>query len=366
MSRRLLAGALLVSLRVPSLRFLVHFDEVTPARAATSGPSARRLKWVLSSPPVPLLDWRVRRLIINADDFGFTSGVNRAIVEAHTGGVVTSSTLMANGAAFAEAARLAGTAPRLSIGCHVVLLDGRPVLPAERIPTLTARSSARPQPATSDFRDGLKTFAARALAGRINPEEIEAEACAQIRKIQSAGIRVSHIDTHKHTHLFPAVLRPVLKAASSCGVRAVRNPFGPRFPLQSTRLLARPGLWARFLEVRVLRRFAGKFREAVEREGLSTPDGTLGIEVTGVLDDTLFRAIAQSIPEGTWEFVCHPGYNDADLQVAGTRLRASRETELEVLTSTHARKILSDQGIALISYHDLNTGAPATASSGQA
>jgi len=297
----------------------------------------------------------VRRLIINADDFGFTSGVNRAIVEAHTAGVVTSSTLMANGPAFAEAAHLARTAPGLSIGCHVVLIDGIAALPAERIPTLTAGNSATLHSAAPHFRDGLKTFAARALAGRINSEEIEAEACAQIRKIQSTGIKISHIDTHKHTHLFPGVLRPLLKAASACGVRAVRNPFGPRFPFKSTQLLARPPLWTRFLEVRVLRRFASKFRDAVAQEGFSTPDGTLGIEVTGVLDATLFRAIAQSIPEGTWEFVCHPGYNDADLRAAKTRLRESRETELRVLTSPHARKMLADQGIALISYHDLNS-----------
>ena len=294
----------------------------------------------------------MRRLIINADDFGFTAGVNRAIVEAHTGGVVTSSTLMANGPAFAEAASLARTVPALSIGCHVVLIDGEAVLPAERIPTLTAQNSAAPR-----FRDGLKTFAARALAGRINPEETEAEASAQIRKIQSTGINISHIDTHKHTHLFPAVLRPLLKAASACGVRAVRNPFGPRFPLKSTQLLARPNLWARFLEVRVLRQFSSKFRDAIAQEGFSTTDGTLGIEVTGVLDDTLFRAIAQSVPEGTWEFVCHPGYNDADLQAANTRLRESRETELQVLTSPRARQMLSDQGIALISYQNLSSSS---------
>jgi len=295
----------------------------------------------------------VRRLIINADDFGFTLGVNRAIVEAHTRGIVTSATLMANGAAFAEAAQLAGTAPDLSTGCHVVLIDGTPVLPPERIPSLTTRERRAP-----GFRDGLKSFAARALAGRINPQEIEAEACAQIRKIQAAGINLSHIDTHKHTHLFPAVLRPLLKAASACGIRAVRNPFGPRFPLRSTQILARPGLWTRLVEVRILRRFAGKFREAVEQEGFSTPDGTLGIEVTGALDQSLFRAIAESIPEGTWEFVCHPGYNDATLTAARTRLRASRETELQVLTLPGARKLLSDHEISLISYRDLTPGGP--------
>jgi chitin disaccharide deacetylase len=286
----------------------------------------------------------MRRLIVNADDFGFTSGVNRAIVEAHVGGVVTSTTLMANGPAFEEVAQLAKTIPKLSVGCHVVLIDGRPVLRSEQLPSLTRDSR---------FRDGLLTFATRAITGRIDAEEITAEATAQIRKIQSAGIAVSHIDTHKHTHLFPKVLRPLLRAAGACGVRALRNPFGPRLPLRSAQLLARPGLWTRYAELHVLGGFAGKFREAVDREGFVTPDGTLGIVVTGALDETLFQAIARSIPQGTWEFVCHPGYNDADLQVAETRLRQSRETELRVLTLPAARELLLRQDIELISYREL-------------
>lgn len=286
----------------------------------------------------------MRRLIINADDFGFTSGVNRAIVDAHTGGVVTSSTLMANGQAFHDARQLAKQLPNLSIGCHVVLIDGEPLLSAEKLPSLIQ---------SKRFRDSLKAFAARAVTGKIKPEEISAEATAQIKKIQSTGITVSHFDTHKHTHLFPKVLRPLLRAAAECGVRAVRNPFGPRFPLRSTQLLARPNLWTRFAEVRILRTFAGKFREAVQGEGFATPDGTLGIEVTGTLDENLFSAIASSIPEGTWEFVCHPGYNDPDLQKAHTRLRESREIELRVLTLPAARAILAQNDIELISYREL-------------
>ena len=286
----------------------------------------------------------MKRLVINADDFGFTSGVNRAIVEAHTRGVVTSSTLMAKGRAFGEALELTKTVPRLGIGCHVVLIDGEPVVEPGTIPSLAEDGR---------FRDGLKTFAARALTGRMDASQIEAEASAQIRRIQSAGISVSHVDTHKHTHLFPPILAPVLRAAAACGVKAVRNPFGPKFPLRSSQLLARPGLWTRFAEVKVLGRFAGKFRESVDREGFSTTDGTLGIEVTGTLDETLFRVIAASVPDGTWEFVCHPGYNDADLQAAKTRLRDSREMELRVLTLPTAREVLAKDGVELISYRDL-------------
>jgi predicted glycoside hydrolase/deacetylase ChbG (UPF0249 family) len=286
----------------------------------------------------------LRRLIVNADDFGFTPGVNRAIVEAHTLGIVTSSTLMANGPAFGEATQMAKASSALSVGCHIVLIDGEPVLDPSRLSTITR---------SRKFRDGLKTFAARALTRRMNAGEIESEARAQIQKIQSAGIAVSHIDTHKHTHIFPQILRPLLRAARGCGVLALRNPFGPRFPLRSSQLLSQPNLWTRFAELRILSRFAGQFRRAVDREGFATPDGTLGIEVTGTLDERLFQAISQSIPDGTWEFVCHPGYNDADLAAAKTRLRESRELELKVLTMPAAREVLAQAGVQLISYRDL-------------
>ena len=254
---------------------------------------------------------------------------------------------MANGPAFSEAVKLAGTAPGLSIGCHVVLIDGQPVLPAQEIPSLVGNDGS--------FRDDLKGFVARAIGKRIDAGQIEAEATAQILKIQTAGISVSHLDTHKHTHLFPHVLRPVLRAAATCGVRSLRNPFGPRRPLRSGELLGRPNLWKRHVEMRILSRFAGKFREEVNHHGFAAPDGTLGVEATGVLDEKLFRAIAETIPEGTWEFVSHPGYNDAELQQANTRLRDSREKELRVLTMPGARETLQQAGIELISYRELSS-----------
>lgn len=286
----------------------------------------------------------MRRLIVNADDFGLTSGVNRAIVKAHTEGVVTSATLMATGSAFGEVWELAKQNPKLSIGCHVVLIDGEPVLPSARVPSLT--QSGR-------FRDDLKTFAALAFTGQLDTTEIASEATAQIRRLQAAGFCVSHFDTHKHTHLFPRVLSPLLQAAGECGVRAVRNPFGPRLPLRSSELLRRPNLWKRWAELRMLGSFAGRFHKIVQREGLITTHGTLGIEVTGTLDESLFTAIATSVPEGTWELVCHPGYNDSDLQSAKTRLRESREVELRVLTLPRSREILTRQEVELISYRDL-------------
>jgi hopanoid biosynthesis associated protein HpnK len=308
----------------------------------------------------------VRRLIINADDFGLTDGVNRAIVESHEQGVVTSTTLMANGPSFQDAVALSRNLPKLSVGCHVVLVDGRPLLRAEQVSSLLApfpnrkilrqgvvREVAATAGTEPQFRDGFGATLTASLRNRLRQDEIELEVAAQIRKLQEAGIGVSHVDTHKHLHMLPGVAEAVIRAARSCGVKAIRNPFIPVRPLAAAHLLRRPGLWTRYTETKILRRFSGDFRRRVADAGMDTTEGSLGIIVTGSLDQQLFRAIMGSVPEGTWEFVCHPGYNDEQLDQVRTRLRISRERELKVLTSDDARKIILDHGIALISYRDL-------------
>jgi hopanoid biosynthesis associated protein HpnK len=292
-----------------------------------------------------LLSCRVRRLIVNADDFGLTRGVNRAIVESHRDGIVTSSTLMANGQAFEDAIAHAKSASRLSVGCHVVLVDGSPVLGGQQASTLFDQKAD-----DGRFYDGLGAFALRAVSGRVDADEIEAEVTAQIRKLQSAGVSVSHLDTHKHTHILPQVLRALLRAARTCGVPAVRNPFGPvRFSI----LAKYPSLWKRYSQVTVLNRLGGRFRNSVTNAGMLTTDGTVGVVATGVMDSYLFRSIVDSLPEGTWELVCHPGYNDAELGSIRTRLRESRAVELRLLTSPKALELLVRSGVQLISYRDL-------------
>ncbi len=290
----------------------------------------------------------MRRLIINADDFGLTAGVNRGILEAHGHGVVTSATLMATASAFAEAVQLAQSAPRLGVGCHLVLVDGSPVLSAAQIPSLIVGRNEHKDGAR--FREGLGSFALLAIFGRLVPEQIEAEATTQIRKLQSSGVAVSHLDSHKHTHMFPQVLRPLLRAAKACGVRALRNPFAP---IRGMLLGERSSSWNRWMRVRALQNLAGEFRRTVREAGMITPDGTFGIVATGALDDRLFRFMVEKLPEGTWEFVCHPGYNDAALQGVRTRLRESRALELRLLTSTATHDLLARSGIQLISYRDL-------------
>ena len=286
----------------------------------------------------------MRRLIINADDFGLTAGVNRAILEAHEHGVVTSTTLMANSLAFEEAVQLAQSRFSLSTGCHVVLLDGKPLIDPGRLPSLVDGKDG------NSFREGVSGFVLRTLCGRIDPDQVEAETTAQIRKLQSHGIDVSHVDSHKHTHMFPPALQGILRAARTCGVTAIRNPFEV---VAANFVRLQRGLWKRYAQVKTLHGLAGYFRKAVAKAGLRTPDGTLGIVATGHLNPDLFREIADNMPEGTWEFVCHPGYLDADLRSFATRLRKSRVEELAVLTSPDTRAALERKGVQLISYRDL-------------
>ncbi len=285
----------------------------------------------------------MRRLIVNADDFGLTSGVNRAIIEGNRSGIVTSATLMANAKAAESAIDLAKAQPSLKTGCHVVLIDGVPL--TANLPSLTNGSS--------HFRTSLKQFAFAAIRGQISAEEIQREAEAQIRKIQSRGIELTHLDSHKHTHMFPHVLRPVLRAAKACGIRAIRNPFEPLRSWPIGMVLGTPGLWLRSAGVMAFQMFAAEFRRALKEEGMVSTDGTVGIAVTGLLDQQKLLRILEALPEGTWELVCHPGYSDSDLQAAGTRLTQSREIELAALTSVDTKKALARCHIELISYADL-------------
>ena len=290
----------------------------------------------------------MRRLIINADDFGLTVGVNRAIVEAHEHGVVSSATLMANGQAFADAVCLARSTPRLGVGCHVALVDGAPLLHQTQVSSLLDNGSS--SAGAPRFREGILKFGALALLDRLGADEIEAEATAQIRKLQASGIAVTHLDSHKHTHVFPRVLRPLLQAARNCGVRAIRNPFER---IQGSQLAASPSLWRRWTEVGVLRGLAKQFREAVQQAGIFTPDGTLAIVATGALNERLLQLMVENLPEGTWELVCHPGYNDGDLQGIRTRLRDSREQELRILTSRSTRDLLTASRIEVVSFREV-------------
>jgi predicted glycoside hydrolase/deacetylase ChbG (UPF0249 family) len=291
----------------------------------------------------------VKQLIVNADDFGLTSGVNRAVAELHAEGLLTSSTLMARAGATEEAIEITRSTPSLGVGCHVVLVDGTSVLSAScDVPHLAS-------PATGQFRQSLGAFLADLYAGRGSSaytREIEAEARAQIEYLQNRGLNLTHVDAHKHTHMFPKVLRPVLRAARAAGIRKVRNPFEPAWAVHATAGAS----WARIAEVSLLRWLKPIWQRILTEEGFTTTDGTIAVVGTGVLNADMLRSLLRRLPDGTWELVTHPGYNDADLAKVPTRLRASREIERGALATL---KEFPD--VDLISFQHLLQSMPSPA-----
>ena len=265
------------------------------------------------------------RLIVNADDFGLTAGINRAISQLHEAAALTSATLMANGPAFEDALAIARNNPALGVGCHLVFVDGNPVADPASIPSLLAR-------ATNTLHPTLLSFVGSALLGSISEDDLVREGVAQVTRIQSAGIQVTHLDTHKHTHTLPLVTRALLRIAHQCRVHAIRNPFEPAW---STSLAPEPA--TRRIAVNLLRAaLRPAYRNALkENPTIQTSSGTLAIAATGTLTRPSLQQILNALPaSGTWELVVHPGYSDSDLDAIQTRLRASRDLEREILHAT--------------------------------
>jgi predicted glycoside hydrolase/deacetylase ChbG (UPF0249 family) len=283
-------------------------------------------------------------LILNADDFGLTRGINRAIAELHAAGALTSATLMATGPAFDDAVAIAHANPSFGIGCHIVLTDGKPAAPLDKIPSLLG-------PDRKTFRPKLSSFLLDLSRGTISEGEVLIEALWQIRKLQSAGIAITHLDTHKHTHIWPTVARPLLHAAQITGIHAIRNPFEQQWSL---RLGA--GSLSRNLQLRLIQNLRPRFLALPQIASglLRTTAGTIGISATGNLNATTLDALLANLPEGTWELCCHPGYNDADLDAITTRLRDHRDTERLALLAAFSQDSANPSAPHLINYEALS------------
>jgi predicted glycoside hydrolase/deacetylase ChbG (UPF0249 family) len=260
-------------------------------------------------------------LAVNADDFGFTRDVNDGIVAAHRDGILTSTTLMANGAAFEHAVELARDTPSLDIGVHFVLVGGpgQPATVAELIRALLLR--------------------------RVDPY---ASLRTQIERILQAGLRPTHLDTHKHTHLLPPVLDAVARLGEEFGVRWVRRPFDlPLTGAPSEVPLSKRAVSAAFRSVR------GQFHSKLARHGCRTTDHFAGFQITGRFSAADVIHLIENLPPGTTEFMVHPGFCRAELRAAKTRLKESREAELRALLDPAVKAVLARAGVELRPYSRL-------------
>ncbi len=275
-----------------------------------------------------------RLLAVNADDFGFTRDVNAGIVEAHTKGILTSTTLMANGAAFDDAVRLAGEVSSLDIGVHLVLVGGESVVDPQR--------------------SFPKTVSQLMKAVVLREIRVYDELRAQMVKILDAGVRPTHLDTHKHTHLFPPVLEAVVRLSEEFGVRWVRRPFDlPITGSPSAVPLPKRAISRMFGSVR------GQFHKKLAKHGCRTTDWFAGFQITGRFHAEDVVHLLENLPEGSTEFMVHPGFCTDELRAARTRLKESREAELRALVDPRVTAAVERLGIRLCAYGDVLGGDPA-------
>ena len=287
----------------------------------------------------------MKRLIVNADDFGFTRGVNRAVVRAFRSGIVTSTTIMANGEAFQDAAELALANPGLGVGCHLAVVGGLAVAAAADVSSLVDNDGVLPRT--------LTRLMFKLARGSVPTEELTKEFRAQLERVAQAGIKLTHLDTHKHSHTHPRVMKALVLAASEFGIKCVRNPFESTFSLKGPRPLSDWSYLKQYALSAAVSPGAIQFKRLVRENGLKTPDRFFGVKVTGMLDSSAIRSIMESLGEGTAELMCHPGEYDADLERAHTRLKRERERELEALSDPNLRRLAEEQGIQLINYREL-------------
>jgi hopanoid biosynthesis associated protein HpnK len=273
--------------------------------------------------------------IVNADDFGLDPEINRGIVEAHWQGIVTSVSLMPTGDAFEEAIALAHKHADLSVGVHLTLVEGRPVLPAARIPSLVT--------ADGGFIKTPGGFLKRWAMGHIRLGEVEKELEAQVAKVAAQGIRIDKLDSHMHLHLLPGIFQTVVEVGRRHQI------WGIRLPREEFR-------W------RGLGHMAGSAKQVVlcclsllqarrvRSAELFCPDYLCGVAESGQMTEGALLRILSSLRPGVTEIMVHPGYDGSEMERWPLSRRYRREKEVMALTSFKVKELVKRLQIELASY----------------
>lgn len=280
----------------------------------------------------------MRALVVNGDDFGLTPGINAGLLHAHRCGILTSASLFANAPATEAAIAMARDTSTLSVGCHLTLVDGFPLTTTSELPTLAPGGR---------FRRTWSCFIRDAMLGRIRLREVEREMTAQVQRLAEAGVRLTHLDSHKHVHAYPPVFALVVRLARRFGIQTIRVPYEtPAFAVL-TRYARCPVARRQAVANLALGPWAARDRGLLESHGLPPPPLFLGRALTGVFTPAALHALLESVPEGTSELMTHPGYHDAELDRVSTRLRRQRETEVALLTDPATRAVVAQAGLTL-------------------
>jgi len=286
-----------------------------------------------------------RRLVVSGDDFGAASEVNAAIVRAHRDGILTSASLMVTGDAVDEAVALAHAHPRLAVGLHLVLAQGRPASPPAEIPRLvTAAGSFGDQPVMTGIR-----YAWLAVARPGGREELRHEVEAQLRRFAATGLRLAHVDGHVNIHLHPMILPLLLELAPRYGIRALRLS---RESLGSALRHDRTSVGRKVAEGLVFRALSAWSEARLRQAGIVTADRVYGMHQTGHVDERYLLAVLEALPPGVHEIYCHPA--EAQPEALARHQRGyDHASEVTALVSPRVREAVTAAGVELVTYPDL-------------
>lgn len=280
------------------------------------------------------------KLIINADDFGLTVGVNEGIIDAHEAGIVTSTTLMTNMPAAAHAVELASGHPSLGVGVHINLTSGHAACPLDDLEDLVDANGKLP----SLFNLVTKAWQPESVVS------IRREIRAQAKRAIDAGVKVTHMDSHKHVMILPVVLEASMSVAREFGIKAIRVPVEDK-PLSKIVACSMSG--AGRAKISAVRLLARRARKILKREGFDTVDWFLGVARTGDWDAPALATAILSLKPGVTEIMMHPGKVDDELRALPTRLTDSRQRELDMLCAEGIRSAVEVSGVRLITYGNL-------------
>ena len=234
----------------------------------------------------------MRRLIVTADDFGAAEAVNDAVEHAHRNGILTAASLMVSGTHAADALRRARGMPNLRVGLHLVLVEGRPVLPADKVPDLVNERGF--------FRtDMARAGAAMFFLPKVR-RQLEAEVEAQFAAFEATGLPLDHVNAHKHFHLHPTIADVMVKFARRHGAKGARVPLEPQKVLRAIEKTGVSGT------VALTQPFARALRSRFRRAGIAAPDQVFGLAWSGAMRAGRLVGLLSNLPKGLTEIYMHP------------------------------------------------------------
>jgi hopanoid biosynthesis associated protein HpnK len=283
----------------------------------------------------------LRAIILTGDDFGLAVPVNEAIIRAHREGVLTAASLMVGANCAPDAVERARECPLLKIGLHIVLVEGKAILPPDAIPDLV---NAGGEFSNELVRTGFRYFFRTGIR-----RQLEAEIRAQFKAFRDTGLPLDHVNAHNHLHLHPTVLGLIVKVGREFGLRAVRLPHEP--PIRSWKASGK-GIGSKLVSSAFLRPWLAIMKRTLRRADIRCNDALFGMADSGAMKLDLVLRFIRNLPAGVTELHFHPATRRCP-EIDATMPGYMHEQELGALTSEKLRGAIRDAGVTTISFSDL-------------